>query len=151
ASIVWLTLVAAGALSLLQFLPLQGPAYVWFSAEDVQLAAQVRQATPAKAIFVTGEQPNNPIADLAGRSVLMSYPGWLWSQGINYSRREDDLRRIYRGGDVALRLLHQYHADYVMVGPNEMATLSPNLNYFNTTFRLALHTANYQIYAVPSG
>ena len=151
ASIVWLTLVAAGALSLLQFLPLQGPAYVWFSAEDVQLAAQVRQATPAKAIFVTGEQPNNPIADLAGRSVLISYPGWLWSQGVNYSRREDDLRRIYRGGDVALRLLHQYHADYLMVGPNEMATLSPNLDYFNSTFRLALRTANYQVFAVPSG
>jgi len=149
AAVVWLTLVAAGALSLIQSLPPQGPAYVWFSAEDIQLAAQVRQATPAKAIFVTGEQPTNPIADLAGRAVLMSYPGWLWSQGINYSRREEDLISIYRGGARALLLLHGYHADYVVIGPNEMATLHPNLDYFNTTFRLALHTANYQIYAVP--
>ena len=149
AVIIWVTLVAAGALSLLQFLPPQGPAYVWFSAEDIQLAAQVRQATPAKAIFVTGEQPNNPIADLAGRSVLMSYPGWLWSQGINYSKREDDLRNIYRGGAPALQLLRHYHVDYVVVGPNEVATLNPNLAYFSTTFRLALHTANYRVFAVP--
>ncbi len=151
AAAIWLSLVGSGVLSLLQFLPPQGPAYIWFTNEEVQLAAQVRQRTPPKAVFVTGEQPNNPIADLAGRSVLMSYPGWLWSYGINYTRREADIQRIYAGGATALDLLHQYHADYVVVGPNEMTTLRPNLDYFNTTFRLVLHTASYQIYAVPPG
>jgi len=151
AAAIWLSLVGSGVLSLLQFLPPQGPAYVWFTTEEVQLAAQVRQQTPPKAVFVTGEQPNNPIADLAGRSVLMSYPGLLWSYGINYTRREADIQRIYAGGATALDLLHQYHADYVVVGPNEMTTLRPNLDYFNTTFQLVLHTASYQIYAVPPG
>ena len=42
---------------------------------------------------------------LAGRSVLMSYPGWLWSYGINYSQREADLGRIYSGSAQALTLL----------------------------------------------
>jgi len=149
AAAIWLSLVASGVLSLLQFLPPQGPAYVWFSAEEVQLAAEVRLQTPSKAVFVTGEQPTNPIADLAGRSVLMSYPGWLWSYGINYTRREADIQRIYAGGAMALTLLHQYHADYVVVGPNEISAFHPNVDYFNTTFRLVLHTANYRIYAVP--
>jgi hypothetical protein len=147
---LWVSLLAAGVLSLMQFLPPQGPAYVWFSAEDIQLAAQVRATTPAKAVFVTGEQPNNPIADLAGRSVLMSYPGWLWSYGINYAQREADLARIYSGGGDALPLLRHYHADYVVIGPSERATFHPNADYFNANFRLALHTSNYQIYAVPS-
>ena len=157
AGIAWLTLIASGALSLLQFLPPQGPSYLWFSAEDIQLAAQIRQLTPPKAVFVTGADPsneiaaypNNPVADLAGRSVLMSYPGWLWSYGINYAQREADIRRVYNGGQAALDLLHHYHADYVVVGPSEMATVHPNLDYFNTTFRLAIHTAHYSIYAVP--
>src|SRR6202022_3499526 len=149
AAAIWLSLVASGVLSLLQFLPPQGAAYVWLTAEEVQLAAEVRQQTPPKAIFVTGEQPTNPIADLAGRSVLMSYPGWLWSYGINYSHREADIQRIYAGGAMALTLLHQYHADYVVAGPNEIAAFPPTVAYFNTTFRVVLHTANYQIYAVP--
>ncbi|HEV3096486.1 MAG TPA: hypothetical protein VG104_05015 [Candidatus Dormibacteraeota bacterium] len=157
ALVLWLTLVASGGLSLLQVLPPQGPSYVWFSAEDLQLAAEVRRLTPPKAIFVTAADPNNeiaaypnnPVADLAGRSILMGYPGWLWSYGINYIRREADIRRIYDGGATALELLHHYHADYVVIGPNEMATLHPNLDYFNTDFRLALHTAHYEIYAVP--
>jgi hypothetical protein len=151
AAAIWVSLVASGVLSLLQYLPPQGPAYVWFTTEEVQLAEQVRRQTPPKAVFVTGEQPTNAIADLAGRSVLMSYPGWLWSYGINYTQREVDLARIYNGGPQALDLLHHYHADYVVIGPNETSTYKPNLNYFGTQFRLVLHTANYQIYAVPPG
>jgi len=149
AAAVWLSLVASGVLSLMQFLPPQGPAYVWFSAEEVQLAAEVRRTTPPRAVFITGEEPNNPIADLAGRSVLMSYPGWLWSYGINYTQREADLARIYNGGTQALDLLRRYHAGYVVIGPNERSSFHPNLDYFNAQFRLVLHTANYEIYAVP--
>ena len=151
AAAIWLSLVASGALSLLQFLPAQGPAYVWFTTEEVQLAAQVRQQTAPKAVFVTGEQPTNPIADLAGRSVLMSYPGWLWSYGINYTQREADLARIYNGGPQALDLLRHYHADYVVIGPSETTIFHPNLDYFAAQFRLVLHTANYRVYAVPPG
>jgi uncharacterized membrane protein len=117
----------------------------------VQLASEVRRQTPPKAVFVTGEQPTNPIADLAGRSVLMSYPGWLWSYGINYTQREADLARIYGGGPQALDLLRHYHADYVVIGPSERSNFHPNLDYFGAQFRLVLHTANYAIYAVPPG
>ena len=133
----------------MQFLPPQGPSYVWFTAEEVQLAADVRRLTPPKAVFVTGEQPNNPIADLAGRSVLMSYPGWLWSYGINYNQREADLSRIYTGDAAALDLLHRYHVAYVVIGPDERSVLQANVDNFNAQFRLVLHTANYEIYAVP--
>ena len=148
AAAIWLSLIASGVLSLMQFLPPQGPAYVWFSNEEVQLAAQVRQQTPAKAVFVTGQEPNNPIADLAGRAVLMSYPGWLWSYGINYAQREADIARIYHGGPEAIGLLRQYHADYIVIGPTERTVFQPNADYFNAQFRLVLHTPNYDIYSV---
>ena len=148
AAAIWLSLVFSGVLSLMQSLPPQGPAYVWFSAEEVRLAAEVRRQTPAKAVFVTGEEPNNPIADLAGRSVLMSYPGWLWSYGIDYAQREADIARIYRGGPGTIELLRRYHADYIVVGPNERGGMNPNVDYFNAQFRLVLHTPNYDVYAV---
>ena len=145
---IWLSLVASGVLSLMQFLPPQGPAYVWFSSEEVQLAAQLRQQTPPHAVFVTGQEPNNPIADLAGRRVLMSYPGWLWSYGINYAQRETDIAHIYKGVPETLDLLSRYHADYIVIGPNERTVFQPNIDYFNAQFRLLLHTQNYDVYAV---
>jgi hypothetical protein len=149
AAAIWLSLVASGVLSLLQFLPPQGPTYVWFTSEEVQLAAEVRRQTPPTAVFVTGEEPTNPIADLAGRPVLMSYPGWLWSYGINYTQREADLARIYHGGATALDLLRHYHAAYVVIGPSERSAYQPNVDYFNTQFRLVVHSPNYDVYAVP--
>src|SRR6202011_5850447 len=54
AAAIWLSLGGSGGLSLMQSPPPQGPAYVWFSSEEVQLAAQVRQRTAPKAVFVTG-------------------------------------------------------------------------------------------------
>jgi len=127
--------------------------YDWLESTDpgfeVRLAAQIRQQTPPQAIFVTGQEPNNAIADLAGRPVLMSYPGWLWSYGINYTRREADLARIYNGGPQALDLMRRYQADYVVIGPSETSAFHPNVAYFGTNFRLVLQTANYAIYAVP--
>ncbi len=149
-ALVWLTLVASGVLSMLQFLPPQGPSYVWFSAEEVRLAETIRTATPPRSVFVTGERPNNLVADLAGRSVLMSYPGWLWSYGINYQQREAVIARIYQGDPNAITLLHHYHADYVVVGPDEVASLHANVAYFNAQFPVLLRTANYTVYRVPA-
>jgi hypothetical protein len=156
AVVMWVTLVAAGVLSLMTYLPPEGRTYVWFSAEDIQVAGQVRRVTPPKAVFLTGADPNNeiaaypnnPMADLAGRSVVMSYPGWLWSYGINYYQREVDIVRIYQGGPTALDLLRHYHVDYVVIGPHEMADLHPNVGYFASRFPTVARTTNYQIFAV---
>src|SRR6202011_1573644 len=54
AAAIGLTIIGSGVLPLMQFLPPQGPGYVCFSSEEVQLAAQVRQRTAPKAVFVTG-------------------------------------------------------------------------------------------------
>ena len=81
----------------------------------------------------------------------MSYRGWLWTYGIDYGRREQDLAHIFRGDAQALDLLHRYHAAYVVIGPDELATWHANLDYFQTNFPLLLRTASYQIYQVPSG
>lgn len=151
AVLLWLTLAASGILSLLPALPPRGPTYVWFSSEEVALAAAVRDRTDPHAIFVTGDRPTNPVADLAGRSVLMSYRGWLWTYGIDYAQRERDIAHIYAGDAQALPLLRRYHATYVVIGPDELATWHANLDYFQTNFQLLLRTANYQIYRVPSG
>ena len=150
AAAIWVTLVASGVLSMLQYVPPQGPSYVWFSAEEVRLAESIRSQTAPRAVFVTGERPNNPVADLAGRPVVMSYPGWLWSYGINYQQRETDIASIYQGGPNTLDLLHRYHAQYVVIGPDEIANQHANSDYFNARFPVLLRSQNYTIYRVPA-
>jgi hypothetical protein len=147
---LWLSLVLSGVLSLLPSLPPAGPTYTWFTPEEIQLAGEIRSSTSPHAVFLTGDQPNNPVADLAGRSVLMSYRGWLWSYGIDYSAREADIGKIYRGEPDALPLLQRYQVDYVMVGPEELTVWAADRQYFDSHFPLALQTAHYRIYRVPA-
>ncbi len=99
--------------------------YQIVNTEEVRLAETVREQTDPHAIFVTGTQHNHPIPVLAGRQVLMSYPGWLFSSGIDYAQRERDLRTIYAFTADAPRLLASYNIDYIVIGPANAPTSRP--------------------------
>jgi hypothetical protein len=145
---IWLSLVASGVLSLVPFLPGLSPDYSWFTSGDIQLAAEIRQLTPPHSIFLTGDEPNNPVADLAGRTVLMSYEGWLWTEGINYAERQAAIATIYTGGDRAADLLRRYRVDYVVIGPDELTTYHANRAYFESNFPLLINIDGYEIFRI---
>ena len=148
-SLVALTLLASGVLSLIQWLPPEGPTFSWFSREDIELADSVRQSTDPHSIFLTGDEVTNPIPDLAGRAVLMSYRGWLWTYGIDYSRREADIAQMFIGAPNALDLLHQYGVNYVLIGPEELSTWHADPGFFDRSLPLLTKTEHYRVYIVP--
>ena len=76
--------------------------------DEMQLAERVRDGTDPHAVFLTGQQHNHPIHVLAGRRVVMGYPGWLWSQGYAYRDRERDVRNIFALSPQASELLEAY-------------------------------------------
>jgi len=149
-TLIGVTLLASGALSLIQWLPPQGPTFTWFSREDIALAEVVRSSTDAHAVFLTGDEVNNPIPDLAGRAVLMSYRGWLWTYGIDYSRREQDIAEMYLGAPDSVDLLRRYGVNYVLVGPEEVSAWHADPGFFDRTLPLLTKTEHYRIYLVPS-
>jgi hypothetical protein len=149
-SLVGLTLLASGVLSLSQWLPPQGPTFTWFSREDIALADSIRQSTDPHAIFLTGDEVTNPIADLAGRPVLMSYRGWLWTYGIDYSKRESDIAQIFIGAPNALDLLRRHRVNYVLIGPEELSTWHADPGFFDRSFPLLTKTEHYRVYVVPT-
>ncbi|TMD05509.1 MAG: hypothetical protein E6J01_09875 [Chloroflexi bacterium] len=148
-SLVGLTLVASGLLSLSQWLPPQGPTFSWFSREDIALADSIRQSTDPHAVFLTGDEVTNPIPDLAGRPVLMSYRGWLWTYGIDYSKREADIAQMFIGAPNALDLLRRYRVNYVLIGPEELSTWHADPGFFDRSLPLLTKTEHYRVYIVP--
>ena len=59
---------------------------------------------------------NDPVY-LTGRRTFLGYPGHIWSHGLNYERREAELKRIYAGSQDAAQLIEQNGIEYVVVGP----------------------------------
>ena len=118
------------------------------TVEEKQFASEVRKATSSKSLVAVGLQHNHPVPVLAGRRVVMGYPGWLWSQGYDYRQRESDLRSIYGLGVDVSRTIDTYGIDYVVVGPNEVAQLGANRAAFASRFPSLAKTANYELFAV---
>jgi hypothetical protein len=118
------------------------------STEEVMLAEAVRELTPPHAIFVVGLQNNHPVPTLAGREILMGYPGWLWTHGLDVSERERDVRAIYAMKPNTSQLLAKYNVDYVVIGPDESANLKANAAAYRTRYPLLLRTQSYEIFSV---
>ncbi len=118
------------------------------SAEEVALAELVRADTPPRALFVCGLQHNHPVPVLAGRRVLLSYPGWHWSQGLDISDRKREVQTIYALGADTDTILARHGVSYVVVGPWEREHLGADLTRFRARFPRALGTESYEVFDV---
>lgn len=123
-------------------------ASLWLTPEEVQLALQVRAKTPERAVFAVGLQPNHPVPMFAGRSVVISYPGWFWPRGIDTAPLERELRLIYKLDPATPALLRQLNISYVVIGPWELDNFGADVAGFRARYPVAIETANYVIFDV---
>ena len=121
---------------------------VLLTAEEIEFARRVRESTDPHALFATGLKHNHPVSVLAGRRVLMGYTGWLWSQGIDFSVRERDLRSIMKLTPDAGALLAGYGVAYVVVGPDEREHLAADPEAWRSRFPSVLRTPSYELFSV---
>lgn len=121
-----------------------------WSREDINLAQEVRQITPKDAVFLTNDNHNHWVVDLAGRKIVLGFRGWLWSWGINYSQREADVRKMFTGDSQTAQLLNQYDIDYVIIGPGEVSNFAANSDYYHSHYPLILNRNGQQIFDVRS-
>ncbi|MGI8669302.1 MAG: hypothetical protein ACR2J3_05560, partial [Aridibacter sp.] len=89
-----------------------------FDADAVKLAEEIKEETKPKALFLNAPTYNSATA-LTGRPSLMRYTGHLFSHGIDYAERENDLKRIYLGDASAGILSKKYNIEYVLISPKE--------------------------------
>jgi len=117
-------ILRAAGLALLALLTLSGLLDVWrglspvekvvlLTQEDLRVAARLREMTEPRALILHAPIHNSPVI-LTGRRSLMGYPGHLWSHGIDYAKREADLREMQPFTPRAVELLKSYGVDYVL-------------------------------------
>jgi hypothetical protein len=119
-----------------------------FTTEDLQLAEYVREQTPKDAVFLTSDRHNHPIPCLAGRRIVMGYRGWLWTHGIDYHIREDNVLRIYRGLSDVDGLLKQYDVSYVLLERNRTTQFPQNELGLRSRFLRVYESQNFVLLKV---
>jgi len=121
ASALLLLLGLSGALDLARASDYTVSSVQFTDAGGLHVAEWVRRHTSPTAVFAVADEHNSPIPTLAGRRVLIGYPGWLWTYGMpDYVAKGADLKRILTGDPLAPDLVRKYGVDYVMIGPQEI-------------------------------
>lgn len=115
-----------------------------FSPQERELAHFLVVNTSTHDKILTGPQ-HNQFSILAGRRILMGYPGYLWTQGIDFSSREQDIRKMYKGDH---QLIKEYNVSYVVIGDEERRAYSPNEAFFDTYFPVLKELQDYKLYKV---
>jgi hypothetical protein len=122
--------------------------YRMLSAEQIRIAELVRTHTGEHDLIVTGMQSHDPVMMLSGRQILMGYWGQLWVSGIPYQQRQAEVGEIYKLSPAGEALIRSYHVDYVVIGPDERATLGANEAAYASRFPVLVQTPNYRVYDV---
>jgi uncharacterized membrane protein len=112
----------------------------------VNLAKQIREKTPPRALIMSAPTYNTPVP-LTGRRWFMGYIGHLWSHGIDPTPRENDLKRIYAGTPDAMELLKKNGIEYVIVSPFERELVDVNDAFFQKMPVIA-QSGEYTLYQV---
>lgn len=142
-----LTLIGLGLLVHLNFFT-TNDRWTLATADGVALSKQIRDETPADAVFVTGTYYSNPVAVLTGRQLVVGYPFYLTTQGLDWTEQERDVRLIMTMSDEAPALLARYDVDYVVIGNWERKHFAANVQQFSETYPIAISVGEWNVFAV---
>lgn len=125
--------------------------YQAYGTEDIAVADFVKGNTPEHSVFLTGNEHLNPVASLAGRTIVCGSDLYLYYHGFNTTARKQAVKAFYEAPADNLTLLAEYGIEYVYVGPSERYNYAVDTSALDEllTRVYASDGDNYLIYAVP--
>ena len=143
--VLFVTLTLAGGIEVAG-IALGSTKYGLFDDSAVRFSELVKQQTPPRALILHAPVHNTPVF-LTGRRSLMGYPGHIWTHGLNFVQRENEIKRMYLGGNDAEQLLYNYQIQYVVVGPLERLVMPVNDQFFSQYPKVG-EIGEYELYKV---
>jgi len=143
---IFVALTASGSLDLFYLLNFKKHTHVMIDYKNVALAQEFKSMSNPHENVLSSDYHLHWVPVLTGRPIVMGYRGWLWSYGINYGKREEDIKKIYQGNDNAMDLLNIYKISYVIVGPEEKNAYLINQTFFRNNFPILLEKEETSIF-----
>jgi hypothetical protein len=103
--------------------------------DDVLFGERLKQLIPPGSVVACLPDVHMPVTMVAGREVLLGYPGFVESYGLPWAERAQALWNLLAGKDTA-HLIREYHVSYVIgdrAWQNKMWFF--NYHYFDDHYR----------------
>ncbi len=118
------------------------------SRADLAFAAAVQKATPENGLILAGTGHDNPLSISSGRQLYMGYEGWLWTYGINWSQRYQELTEMFSASPNGLALIRAKKIDYIAIGPQERRNFHANVAVLKRHFQTIVELPGYELLRV---
>lgn len=146
AAVLFVVVTLSGALDVAGIALRSKDKYQVFSDEGLRFAEVVKEQTQSRSLVIHAPVHNTPVF-LTGRRSLMGYPGHIWTHGLEFVRREGEIKRIYLGSPDADQLLRDYGVEYAVVGPHERTVVPINEAFFSK-FQKVGEVGEYTLYKI---
>ena len=125
--------------------------YQAYSKADIAVAEHVKQNTPEHSVFLTGTQHLNPVASLAGRTLVCGSDLYLYYHGFDTTLRKQEVQAFYEDPAAHLAMLTLYGVRYVYVSSYERSDYAVDEVALHALFTPVYESENGEIviYAVP--
>lgn len=121
---------------------------VIFNTDVIIMSDYIKRNIDEKEIILTSSTHLNPVNSLAGRPVIVGYPGWLWTRGISYVKEENDLKNFYYDPISNFDIASKYGAKYVLIDSTAIYDWKAQVNKFDTNFNLLLSQGEFRLYQI---
>ena len=96
--------------------------YELYGADYVELCEWVEKNTDPGAVFLTATNHNNAVSSLTGRNIVCGAGTFLYYHGLDYTGREDAVRKMYEEPELRDELIDEYGVEYIVIGGIELGT-----------------------------
>lgn len=139
-AVVSLIISASGALAVAHEFQ---RADLFASNDDIKLAEWIKDSTAPSAVFLTTDRPNQPVATLGGRSIVVGYRGWLYDYHLDYEPRLAAVRQALSG---RLTAANPYGAEYLAVSNYEPPEWTVDTTAMNTAYEVVYANPSWTVY-----
>lgn len=116
---------------------------VFASSDDIELAVWVQAATKPTDVFITTDRPNQPVATLAGRSIVFGYRGWLYAYHLDYQTRLNAVQDVL---SAQMTFENPYHAQYLAVSSFEPVEWTVDRPALDAKYKKQFSNASWTVY-----
>jgi len=117
-----------------------------FNSDSQKIAEYIKINASEDEIILTGTTHLNPVNALAGRSVLVGYPGWLWTRGLDYKKRLREVAEFYKNPSVSKDIILEYQPALILFDPYVVEDYSADKKVFDDNFEKVFESGDFILY-----
>jgi hypothetical protein len=119
-----------------------------FDTSAQNMAEYIKTNISEQDQILTGNTHLNLVSSLTGREVVEGYPGWLWTRGIDYGSREEEIKSFYANPTLSDPIIAKYSIKYILLDSQTKYDFGANPAVFNQTFKKIYEIGDFSLYQI---